>query len=232
MPYAYTNTVPGLVGAIRQLRSVFPSPLTPDTLKKWSIAPNNETYVLNVLRFLGVIDQEGKKVADVARAFLEHDDEAFAKKFEPLVRTAYAGLFENFGENAWTLDRDRLISFFRVEDESSATVGARQALTFQVLSGLAGHGAPPAEPKAASSPRKREPAVARGRAAPTPRKEPRPEPAAPNSPIRIPDQLGRQSGGGNGTSLTVRIEINLPVAEDQAVYDRIFKSIRANLIDE
>ncbi len=52
MAYAYTNTIPGLLGAIRQLRSAFPSPVTADTLKKWGIAPNNETYVIHVLRFL------------------------------------------------------------------------------------------------------------------------------------------------------------------------------------
>jgi hypothetical protein len=60
MAFPYTVTIPGLVGTLRQLRSVFPSKLTADTLKKWSIAPNNETYVLNVIRFLGLIDEEGK----------------------------------------------------------------------------------------------------------------------------------------------------------------------------
>jgi hypothetical protein len=31
--------------------------------------------------------------------------------------------------------------------------------------------------------------------------------------------------------VTVRVEINLPVTDDQSVYDKIFKSLRANLID-
>jgi hypothetical protein len=31
--------------------------------------------------------------------------------------------------------------------------------------------------------------------------------------------------------LTVRIEVNLPASGDQETYDRIFKSIRTNLID-
>lgn len=35
----------------------------------------------------------------------------------------------------------------------------------------------------------------------------------------------------SGMALTVRIEINLPVADDQAVYDRIFKSIKDNLMN-
>lgn len=41
--------------------------------------------------------------------------------------------------------------------------------------------------------------------------------------------------GGNGRrdmALTVRIEINLPAGGSKETYDNIFKSIRANLIDE
>jgi hypothetical protein len=41
--------------------------------------------------------------------------------------------------------------------------------------------------------------------------------------------------GDNGRrdmALTVRIEINLPAGGSKETYDNIFKSIRANLIDE
>jgi hypothetical protein len=39
-------------------------------------------------------------------------------------------------------------------------------------------------------------------------------------------------GNREGPALTVRVEINLPVTEDQQVYDKIFRSIRANLLNE
>jgi hypothetical protein len=41
------------------------------------------------------------------------------------------------------------------------------------------------------------------------------------------------SGAGKrDMALTVRIEINLPAGGTQETYDAIFKSIKANLIDE
>src|SRR5437762_3454849 len=111
MAHPYTTTIPGLISAVRQLRSTFPSIVNADTLKKWSIAPNNEGTVLVVLRYLGLIDEEGKKQAEPAKVFVEHEDSAFAAKFEGLVRSAYADLFDTWADQAWTLDRDKLIGF-------------------------------------------------------------------------------------------------------------------------
>lgn len=225
MAYPYTVTIAGLISTIRQLRSAFPSQLAPDTLKKWGIAPNNETYVLHILRFLGIIDDEGKKTTDNAKVFSEHDDEAFAKRFEGLIRKAYEGLFETFGDKAWDLERNRLIAFFRAADDTSARVGLQQAATFQALAGLAGHGPPPAEAKTTpvrprkalperQAPRNQRAASASGASAVVPPVTP---PAAPTA---------------RGAALTVRVEINLPVTDDQDVYDKIFRSIRANLLNE
>ena len=78
MPHPYSSTIPGLTRTIEQLRSVFPAQVTADTLRKWSIASNNEGPVLLVLRFLGLISEEGQKQAEPAKVFLEHDDAAFA----------------------------------------------------------------------------------------------------------------------------------------------------------
>ena len=54
--YPYMSGSAGLVQAVAQLRKSFPLQVAADTLKKLGIAPNNETYVLNTLRFVGVID--------------------------------------------------------------------------------------------------------------------------------------------------------------------------------
>lgn len=51
------------------------------------------------------------------------------------------------------------------------------------------------------------------------------------SPI-VTDQVNRVKGDSTGgVALTVRIEVNLPAQADQETYDRIFKSIRANLLN-
>jgi hypothetical protein len=225
MAFPYTVTIAGLVATIRQLRSAFPSQVTPDTLRKWGIAPNNETYVLHILRFLDIIDEEGKKISENAKIFSEVDDEAFAKRFSVLVQKAYEGLFEHYGDKTWTLERQKLIGFFRGADDTSARVGYQQAVTFEALVSLAGHGAAPAEPKA-TPPRARK-AVA---SAPPTRKGKNPPPPVQVHAPTPPPKVSEPTPPAGGPALTVRVEINLPITDDQEVYDKIFRSIRTNLL--
>ncbi len=56
-----------------------------------------------------------------------------------MVADAYKELFALHGNSAWELDQDRLISFFRANDQTSADLGRRQANTFQTLASIAGH---------------------------------------------------------------------------------------------
>jgi len=58
--HPYVSASGNLIQVIKHFRSSFPATVTADTLKKLGFAPKNESYVLNVLRFLDVIDQEGK----------------------------------------------------------------------------------------------------------------------------------------------------------------------------
>src|SRR5690606_20699221 len=110
--YPYVASAGPLMKAVTHLRKSFPKEVTADTLRKLGVAPKNESYVINTLRFLGLIDEEGKKVDEKAKALL-HNDDAFPKHFADLVREAYEELFELHGENSWTLDRGALTQFFR-----------------------------------------------------------------------------------------------------------------------
>lgn len=127
-------------------------------------------------------------------------------------------MFSLHGDKAWELPAEKLISFFRSSDQTSAIVGQRQATTFQTLAKLSGHGEPvkssPAPVKKAKS------------------ATPKPKESKPNedSTITVNNTTGNQGHGQNGVGLTVRIEINLPASGDQDTYDRIFKSIRENLL--
>jgi len=138
MPVSYPYTASGgpIVAITQQLRKSFPQVVDASTLKKLGIAPQNESYVLGVLRFLGVIDKEGKKVDSAAKVFLNHDESAFQKAFAGLVKAAYQDLFSLHGDDAWKLDTDGLITFFRQSAESSQIVGQRQATTFTTLCAL------------------------------------------------------------------------------------------------
>ncbi len=215
--HAYVPAPGTVVPVINHLRGSFPTTITADTLKKLGFAPKNESYVLNVLRFLGLIDESGKKTDDAAKIFSIHDDSSFSKAFGERVKAAYTGLFDLHGDKTWELDSDSLITFFRQSDQTSAITGKRQAATFQILAGFAGHGDMP-QTKAANSKKTMEPSDKQGKVkAPTP---------VTSNVSQKPNVVQQPPIG-----LTVRIEINLPADGNQETYDRIFKSLRENLIN-
>lgn len=216
-PYTLGST--GLIQVIQQLRKAFPSTITADTLKKLGIAPNNETYVINTLKFIKVIDDDGNKIKEAASVFSKHDDSEFAQEFGKFVSSAYSELFSLYGNDSWSLVQSKLISFFRGSDESSAEVGRRQAITFQALAGLSGYEKNNASPKPS--------AKKSGKVTPKPQVKKEPVIA-----VKREQKLSIESGKKfRDVGLTVRIEINLPAVADQDTYDMIFKSIRENLID-
>ncbi len=219
--HPYISGAGNVAQMIGYLRKNFPATVTSETVKKFSIAPNNESYVINALQFIGVIDDEGKRTTKGHDIFVMTDD-AFAKAFEGLIRESYKDLFEVRGEEAWTLSRKDLIAYFRTTDKTSEVIGSRQAGVFQMFRTLAGH--QPVEEKSPSKP------------APKP-KQAKPKAAAQQtakvangSKSAVPEVEVKD--GRKDMALTVRIEINLPANGSRETYDNIFKSIRANLINE
>ncbi len=217
--HPYISGSGGITSAINLLRKSFPSTVTADTLKKLGVAPNNESYVLNILRYIGVIDADGNKTQEATTTFSKHDDAEFQQAFEKTIRAAYKELFDLRGEDAWNLDNNALISFFRNSDQTSALVGKRQAGTFQALAALAGHGE-------VSAPRTREVRPKAGARA----IRQTPQPPAPGT-AAVNAAPAPNSNGGRDFGLTVRVEVNLPAAADQETYDKIFRSIRENLLN-
>jgi hypothetical protein len=215
--HAYVPAPGTIVPVITQFRKSFPTTVTADTLKKLGFAPKNESYVLNVLRYLGFLDEKGTRTDIAAQIFSLHDDTEFSKAFSKQVKDAYKDLFDLFGDKAWALDTDQLITFFRQADQTSAITGKRQASTFQILTNFSGFGEMPQAKTTAQkkttgvNEKKKEIKVV--------------EPKKPDG-----QEKGKQ-GQPKPVGLTVRIEVNLPADGDQATYDRIFKSIRENLLN-
>lgn len=217
--------IAGLTQTVAQLRKSFPAQFGSDTMKKLGIAPNNESYVLNTLRFLGVLDEGGKKGQRVGSVFSQHEDDEFQRGFSEIVSSAYSELFQLHGEEAWTLPLTKLIAYFRHTDSTSDVVGKKQAATFQALGLLSGKvdaavRSPAPKPKTSDS-------SAPARAARPTRATPQPPKAEPPLPIQSAPPVVQSSA----MALTVRVEINLPAGGDQDTYDRIFKSIRENLLN-
>lgn len=199
---------------VRHLRRSFPNTVTADTIKKLGLAPRNESYLINTLRFLKLIDESGNKTEPASRIFSIHKDQEFQNEFSQLVRDAYSGLFELHGDEAWELEMESLISFFRQEDKSTEIVGKNQATTFRTLAAVAGHGK--------LRERESKTVAKRKKATTEPSKK---EGETSNQKGKISANAKRDFG------LTVRIEINLPAEGNQRVYDMIFKSIRENLLN-
>lgn len=214
--HPYSPSPGGITAAITQFRNSFPPTVNAETLRSLAIAPKNESYIINILRFIGAIGTDGKQTEKAASVFYQSDAD-FQKGFEDLIKTSYKDLFALHKDATWTLPSEKLIAFFRSKDKTTALVGKLQAATFQLLASLAGHGTPP------------EPAVPKK----TTTKLPKP---AKSKPDKSADAgVGGQPPAGNERGhdfgLTVRIEVNLPPSGDQETYDRIFRSIRENLLN-
>jgi len=212
--HPYSPGPGGISAAITQFRKSFPKTVNAETLKQLGIAPSNESYVINVLRYVVAIDAEGKRTEKAELVFSKHTDEDFQKAFEEMVKESYADLFALHRDSAWGLPTDKLIAFFRSTDKTTDLVGRLQATTFQLLAGFAGHGSVPESAPPRTS---RVKAAKAGKDTGTSR-----TPALPAS---------GGEGAPRGVGLTVRIEVNLPPQGDQETYDRIFRSIRENLLN-
>lgn len=147
--HPYISGPGNIAQMIAYLRKNFPATVTSETVKKFGLASNNESYVINALQFIGVIDEEGKRTEKGHDVFVLSDD-AFPKAFEGLVKGAYSDLFDLRGDDAWTMTKGELTSYFRTTDKTSEVIGGRQTAVFHVFRALAGHET--AEEKSASKP--------------------------------------------------------------------------------
>lgn len=220
--HPYMSGAAGLVQTIAQLRRSFPAQVTAETLKKLAIAPNNETYVLNILRFINVLDADNNKNTGASSIFNKHDDSEFQTGFSELVQTAYSDLFGLHSDSAWSLQTDKLISFFRNTDHTSDIVGRRQAQTFQALAMLSGKDT--SRTTSTSKPKKSDSPTIKTAKSKTSTKS---SAVIKEEPIVI----ANSNPSSSHMALTVRVEINLPAGGDQETYDRIFKSIKENLLN-
>lgn len=220
--HPYISGPGNITQMIGYLRKNFPASITADTVKKYQLAPNNESYVINALQFIGLIDEEGKRTSRGHDVMVLPDGQ-FEKEFEQLVRDAYADLFQLRSDDAWTMSKSELTGYFRAADKTSDVIGGRQAGLFQVFRVLSGkEEAPPPKQRQNSNGTKSVSAKPAPSKAVTVKQTSSPEHAQEVSPVR----------GKKDMALTVRIEINLPAEGSQETYDNIFRSIKAHLIDD
>jgi hypothetical protein len=139
----------------------------------------------------------------------------------------WASHIEAFWQLRWPDDLihlQRLISFFRSTDHTSAITGQRQASIFQTLAGLSGQTEINLKTPSSSTPKSPKPKAKLAK------QEASKVAEQGATPLSINGDLSAKNGAKD-VGLTVRIEVNLPAGADQDTYDRIFKSIRENLLN-
>ena len=221
--HPYISGAGNITQMIGFLRKNFPTTVNSETVKKLGLASNNESYVINVLQFLGLIDEQGKRTDSGHEAMTKHNESEFQSSFESIVKKAYADLFELRGDDAWTMNKDQLIGYFRSTDKTSDVIGGRQAGVFVALRELAGHVAEQhTSTLKAKSTSASKPKSSVKKTKPVEQKA-QDQVAAQDLPPLPPKPQK------SDIALTFRIEINLPAEGTQETYDAIFKSIKANL---
>jgi hypothetical protein len=223
--HPYISGAGNLTQIVGLLRKNFPAVITSETVKKFGLASKNESYVINALQFIGVINEEGKRTSRASDVFTIHNEEDFQKAFDGLIRNAYKDLFELRGDDAWTLSRADLIGYFRTNDKTSDIIGTRQAAVFKAFAALAGHNDENTTAKSMGVPRPRGKVTLAASTAKTKRE---------TSAVEVKSEEIRKVGSAatRDMALTVRIEINLPADGTRETYDNIFQSIRTNLLNE
>lgn len=221
--HPYISGAGNIAQMIGFLRKNFPATVTSETVKKFGLASNNESYVINALQFIGAIDEEGKRTDKGHDVFVLGDDD-FPSAFEGLVKEAYSDLFELRGEDAWSLSKKELTSYFRTTDKTSEAIGGRQASVFITFRALAGHEQPSDKPATSGT-----------KTAPTTKAKPAAAKKTTGAEVKTATKVTEKANTNEqrrDMALTVRVEINLPANGTKETYDAIFKSIKANLIDD
>jgi hypothetical protein len=86
--HPYISGAGNITQMVGLLRKNFPTSITSDTVKKFGLASKNESYVINALQFIGVINEQGKGPDRGMSVFTTHKEEEFQTAFEGLVRDA------------------------------------------------------------------------------------------------------------------------------------------------
>lgn len=233
--YPYISGQGALIQTFVQLRKAVPPKIDAGYLRRFNLAPANESYVISILRFLGIIDEEGNRI-DARSEYLYGKEDAFRSGLESALRTAYSQLFDEMSD-ALQAERDDLTHWFRASDKTSALVGQRQASTFLTLAALAGYGEVPTA--RANTTRKTAGAsgsTAKKTTGSTAKRTTTKKPASKQGVAPLLAN-GEGDGGNSGkvqdrqeVGLTVRIEVNLPPGGDAHTYDLIFASIKKHLM--
>lgn len=205
--YPYT-TVPG---KLRELLEKIPSIGRPEKvtvawLRSAGWSSSNDRSILPVLRFIGLIGDDGKptELWTAARS----PSPANKALVGQAIKSAYADLFALYPD-AHRKDTESLRNFFRTHTGGGDQVQAKLVQTFQTLTEFGDFDSTSIPAEVLEQAAERD---------------------AAGSGLRNAGQ-GRKLSSAAPVSLTVNIQLQLPATADAGVYDSLFASMRKHLVD-
>jgi hypothetical protein len=155
-PYGPTR---GTVQALQLLQRQSPPRVDEALLRSQGIAPGNEYKVVGALRFLGIIDEQGRPT-DRAQG-LKTRGAAFTLHLQEIVREAYADLLRQVGAKQAT--QEAVYNYFVAHIRLGAEMAAKATRFFRSLCQWADIPLPEQESRRRGRPRAARPQTAQGR---------------------------------------------------------------------
>jgi hypothetical protein len=203
VPSAYLMSTKNTASIFASLQKAgVPDVFTHEFLKQLGYASSGDRPVIPVMKAIGFLDDSARPTA----LYRTYKDPAHARAaMAQGVRAGYADLFA-IDTEAYNKTVSQLAGMFgRLSDKGEA-VTQKMASTFKALAALADFSGAVAAPQLADA------------------SPPRPDrPSAEDSPELLQPSV-------TGISLRHDIHVHLPLSTDVAVYDAIFRSLKANLL--
>ncbi len=125
-PYGPTA---GTIQALQLMRKATPAKVDGDFLRASKIAPGNEYKVIGALRFLGLIDDDGRPT-EKSRV-LKTVGSTFTLALQDIIRSAYRDLFRHL--DIKKASKDDIYNYFITEAKLGAEMAAKAARFFITL---------------------------------------------------------------------------------------------------
>ncbi len=181
-----------------------PDKVTQEYLVAAGFKSTNDRAIIPLLKFLGLLEQNGAPTADYRKL---RDRSQFGAILASHIRTGYDELFSLFPD-ANERSSDKLRDFFATKTDAGGKALGLIVNTFKTLCESADFGAP--VPSVADEPEQT------GKIAGIGGKVPR---------------LTEPMTSVPGMTINLNIQLQLPPTEDSTIYDKIFESLKRHLIE-
>jgi hypothetical protein len=170
----------GMLEALHLLRRTTPSRIDSDYLRINKIAPGNEYKVVGALRYLSLIDNEGRPTEN--SRLLKTKGATYTLALQEIVRKAYAGVFRGHKPNEIT--REGIYNYFVTEGGLGAEMATKATRFLVKLCKMAEIELAPESPRGASRGKRR------AKVQPQPYIKVQAEPGARGFEFQAPPQIG------------------------------------------